>query len=110
MRNDFDLVLNEYDFYNQLTTKMQTELVKHTFYKFLNLFQPVFKGCNETFVNRIVLSLRYISFEHGMLVQSANSYCHDVYFIRKGSIAVVESSCYKDPILVYGPGGFFNMY
>ena len=25
-------------------------------------------------------------------------------------MAAIETSCYKDPILVYGPGAFINMY
>ncbi len=58
----------------------------------------------------MIVSMKYKSFEHGTVVQSANSYCHQVYFIINGAIAVTEETCFKDPVMIYGPGAFFNFY
>ena len=44
------------------------------------------------------------------MVQSANAYCDQVYFIRSGGIAICEPTAYQEPILVYGKGSVVNMY
>ena len=73
-------------------------------------FQFFFEGCNQSFINRIVVSLTYKSFDHNQLIQSSNAFCHEVYFSCKGSVAVCEPTCYEEPILVYGKGTVFNTY
>ena len=73
-------------------------------------FQFFFDGCNQSFINRIIVSLTYKSFDHNQLIQSSNAYCHDAYFICKGSVAVCEPTCYEEPILIYGKGTVFNTY
>ena len=109
-RNDFDLVAAEYSFYNKLPPKMQTELIRFLFKEFLDMFKGVFEDCSEGFVNRIVVSLSYKSFLLNEIIQSANSHCFSVYFITKGGVAACEPTSFREPICVYGPGSFINMY
>ena len=44
------------------------------------------------------------------MIQSANAYCNEVYFIRSGGVAICEPTAYKEPIMVYGKGSVVNMY
>ena len=44
------------------------------------------------------------------MVQSANAFCDQVYFVRSGSIAICEPTAFQEPILVYGKGSVVNMY
>jgi len=61
-RNDFDIVLNGGFFY-KLTPKMQEELTSVLFHDFKSKFEDFFSGCNRVFVNQIIVSLSYKSFE-----------------------------------------------
>ena len=33
-----------------------------------------------------------------------------MYLIKSGYVAVCESTCYQEPVLVYGKGAVFNLY
>ena len=93
-----------------LGTKAQNELTQLLFGHFMKDFQFFFEGCNQSFINRIVVSLTYKSFDHNQLIQSSNAFCYDAYFICKGSVVVCEPTCYEEPILVYEKGTVFNTY
>ena len=54
--------------------------------------------------------LAYNSFQHGQVIQSPNHDCHEVYFITAGGVAVCESTCFSEPILIYSTGNVFNLY
>ena len=44
------------------------------------------------------------------MIQSGNAYCHDIYFIREGGVAVFEPTCYSETILIYEKGTVLNVY
>ena len=61
-------------------------------------------------VNQIIVSLKHNIFEEDQIVQKAGSICVDIYFVRSGGVAVCETTCFKEPILTYGPGSCLNLY
>ena len=63
-RESFSIVL-EFGFYDQLSPKLQNQLTKQLFSKTINEFDEFFRGCDSSFVNRIIVSLSYKSFEDG---------------------------------------------
>ena len=62
-RRDYSMV-QEYGFFNELAPKLQSQLTQQLFGNFMTNFQVFFDGCNQSFVNRIVVSLNYKSFSH----------------------------------------------
>ena len=62
------------------------------------------------FVNNVVISLQYNVFYQGEVFLHQQYDCHVVYFVRSGYVAVCESTCYQEPILVYGEGAVINLY
>ena len=84
--------------------------MKQLFSKTINEFSAFFRGCDGSFVNRVIVSLSYKSFEDGQLIQSANDPCTDIYFVKKGGVAVCETTFFHEPILIYGKGAVFNVY
>ena len=61
-------------------------------------------------MNRIVVALRYKSFEHNKMILQGKFLAREVYYLTKGSVAVCESTCFKEPIMVYRPGTFLLFY
>ena len=36
--------------------------------------------------------------------------CSSIFLVRKGAVAVCESTCFAEPFLVYGKGAVINLY
>lgn len=85
---------------------MQTALIDQLFKSFLDLFAVTFADCERAFVNKIVVSLHYKSYYHDQYIKRGNK----CYFITKGGFTVCETSCYNEPIVVYGPGASILLY
>ena len=54
--------------------------------------------------------MRYTSYQHGQLIQSAGADSQEIYFITAGCIAICETTSFKEPIMVQRPGSLFNVY
>ena len=80
------------------------------FGKFIGLFNETFSKLESSFVNLIVVSLDYKRFDHDMPIARYKFSAQECYFIVKGGVAVCETSCYSEPINVYGPGAFILVY
>ena len=44
------------------------------------------------------------------MIQSANTYCDEVHFVRTGGVAACEPTSYREPVVVYRAGTVFNLY
>ena len=94
-----------------LKPQLQTELTVFLFQDtVIEKFGTFFGGCDQMFINRIVVSLSYKAFMHNKLVQSPNELGNDVYFIKSGGVAICETTSYLEPILVYPKGSVINLY
>ena len=89
---------------------MQRQILDLLFGKFIENFGSFFKDCEEIFINRLTISMTFKSFNHEQLIHSANSKCDDIFFVRKGVVAVYETSCYREAILGYTLGAVLNTY
>ena len=56
---DFNLVVEEFDFYHQITPKMQSQLIKQTrvFHEFENNFNHFFEDCERGFTNEFIIHM-----------------------------------------------------
>ena len=56
MKFDFNMIIEEYEFYQKLTPRMQTELISYLFYDFRNHFKHLFDWCEVGFANAIIIN------------------------------------------------------
>lgn len=54
--------------------------------------------------------MAYNNFEHGQIIQSNMFECDEIHFISKGGVAVCESTCFGEPLLIYKTGAVINLY
>ena len=108
-RQNYSTIL-DYGFYEKLAPSLQTDLINQLFKETICCFADFFRECDQGFVNRVLVSFSLKSFHNEQLIQSANAFCHEIYFVRKGRVVVCEPTCYQEPILVYRKGTVFNVY
>ena len=56
-RFDFNMIVEEFDLYQSLSPKLQTELIELLFKKFINRFKYFFGPCEIGFRNEFVIQL-----------------------------------------------------
>ena len=54
-RKDFNLIVENYEFYQQLTPKMQTKVITQIFEEFRQSFRHWFDPCDRGFVNEAII-------------------------------------------------------
>ena len=89
---------------------MQSELISYLFADFKYTFSCLFKDCEIAFVNSLLIKLGYHKFVHGQVIQSQNHEADEVYFITSGSVAMCESTCFSEPVVIYTKGNVINLY
>ena len=54
-RNDPCLIMSEFDFYQQLSPKLQDKLIERLFGHIINTFQGLLTGCERLFINNMIV-------------------------------------------------------
>lgn len=90
---DFNLVIEEFQFYQQITPKMQTELIQstRTFRDFEKSFNHFFEECERGFTNDLIISMLCRIYIPGKIVISYKSNVKEMYFIRQGLVEVFNN-------------------
>jgi len=90
---DFNLVIEEFQFYQQITPKMQTELIQstRTFREFEKSFNHFFEECERGFTNDLIISMLCRIYIPGKTVISYKSNVKEMYFIRQGLVEVFNN-------------------
>ena len=90
---DFNLVIEEFDFYKQITPKMQTELIQNTrvFQEFERSFNHFFDECERGFTNDLIINMFCRIFTHSRIVISFKSNVKEMFFIRQGIVQVFNN-------------------
>ena len=57
LTRDFNMVIDDFDFYYKLTPKMQTEVIETIFSEFRKDFSHFFDPCETGFNNEIIINL-----------------------------------------------------
>lgn len=113
---DFNLVIEEFDFYQQITPKMKTDLIQNTrvFKEFERSFAHFFEECERGFTNELIMSLYCRIYGPGKTVISYKSNVKEMYFIRQGLIEVFNNENdelqKEKPILFLPKQAFFGDY
>jgi hypothetical protein len=115
-RHDFNLVVEEFDFYHQITPKMQTELIQNTrvFQEFERSFNHFFDECERGFTNELIIQMFCRIYPSGWNVITYRSNVKQMYFIRQGIVEVFNSDqdeiVTKKPILYLPKFSYFGDY
>ena len=90
---DFNLVIEEFQFYQQITPKMQTELIQstRTFKEFEKSFNHFFEECERGFTNDLIINMLCRIYIPGKIVISYKSNVKEMYFIRQGLVEVFNN-------------------
>jgi hypothetical protein len=88
--HDFNLVIEEFPFYQELTPKMQTTLIEKTkvFNEFEKHFKHFFDECERGFTNEVIINLFCRFQKANTVVQGYKSHFKELYFIRQGIVEV----------------------
>jgi signal-transduction protein with cAMP-binding, CBS, and nucleotidyltransferase domain len=113
---DFNLVIEEFVFYQQITPKMQTELIQNTrvFQEFEKSFNHFFDECERGFTNELIINMFCRLYTPGKTVISYKSNVKEMYFIRQGLVEVYnnenDEKVKEKPILYLPKFSYFGDY
>ena len=62
-RRDFNMIIEEYGFYEKLAPSLQHKLIQYLFPDFINAFSDLFEGCQNDFMIRMLVNMAYNCFE-----------------------------------------------
>lgn len=105
---DFNLVIEEFSFYQQITPKMQTDLIQNTrvFQEFERSFNHFFDECERGFTNELIINMFCRIFQQNRVVISYKSNVKEMFFIRQGIVQVFNNDNdekEKDKTILYLP-------
>ena len=90
MMYDYNLIIEEFEFYQQLTPRMQTELIDEIFIDFQEKFMPFFNLTQVGFKNEFIISMLCRIFKQEDLILKAKSKMRHVYFLVEGACTLYE--------------------
>ena len=85
-RSDFNLIVEEFDLYQRLTPKMQTELIHKLFSKFIARFKYFFNSCEVGFRNEFVIWMFARKHTAGAVIQSYGKEVDEIIFLTDGQV------------------------
>ena len=87
------MVIEEFQFYQQITPKMQTELIQstRTFKDFEKTFNHFFEECERGFTNELIINMLCRIYIPGKIVISYKSKVKEMFFIRQGLVEVFNN-------------------
>ena len=90
---DFNLIIEEFEFYDQITPKMQTDLIQNikVFRDFEKSFSHFFEECERGFTNELIINLYCRIYFPDKTVISYRSCPKEMFFIRQGMVEVYNN-------------------
>ena len=113
---DFNLVIEEFEFYQQITPTMQTEIIQNTrlFQEFEKSFNHFFDECERGFTNELIISLFCRIISPGKIVINYKSNVKEMYFIKQGIVEIQNNEndeIIHDKAILYLPKySYFSDY
>jgi hypothetical protein len=81
---DFNTIIEEYDFYHSLSSKLQTNLANCLFNGFIRRFDNFFNGLETGFVNALVVNLFARKYEPGEVIIKPGQTVVNLMFVTEG--------------------------
>ena len=108
LNDDFNMIIEEFEFYQKLSPKMQTALIKEIFSGFIREFDHFMGSWEEGFRNEFVVNLFTRKYhEHDIFVHAGHEIAQ-VILITSGSANMLSKEDYK--FMTLPKGGVFGDY
>ena len=113
---DFNFIIEEFDFYNQITPKMQTDLIQNTrtFKEFEKSFSHFFEECERGFTNEFIIKMYCRIYQQNRIVVAYKANLKEMYFIKQGMVQVhnneMDANYPRKPILYLPKFAYFGDY
>jgi hypothetical protein len=91
MEHDFNMIVEEFNFYNQLTPRLQNDVINALFTDFFEQFEHFFSYCGVGFRNEFIVNMLSRIYKPGMVVINPRERLNYIYFIAKGFVTFYDS-------------------
>ena len=90
---DFNLIIEEFGFYNELPLRIQTELIQNVamFKEFERAFGHFFDECERGFINEVIVNLFVRTERPGKVLIPYYQKVEEISFIRQGVVEVYNN-------------------
>ena len=85
---DFNMIIEEHDFYFALTPKMQTDLINFLFFDFKKQYASFFDPCEQGFTNELIVNLYARNQPPNQQLAAPGRKMEEFYFISEGYVSV----------------------
>lgn len=106
---DFNLIIEEFSFYNELPASIQNQISESLFKTFKNQFNNFFLNTDIGFQHQLIVNMYCRIYEPGKTIISHGQKLNEMYFISKGS-AVFYDQKGVTPFLQLPQFSFFGEY
>ena len=106
---DFNMIVEEADFYYLLPPKLQSDLINFLFFDFKKQFSSFFDPCEQGFANELIVSLFARNLPANHCIASPGRKMEAIYFISEGFVAVTGPRALQ-PFLLLPPSSYLGDY
>lgn len=90
MMNDFNMIIEEFNFFNQLTPRMKNEVIHTLFTDFMDDFEKFFCYCGEGFRNEFIINMLARKYEPKLILLTPRSQVNYIHFITRGHVSFFD--------------------
>ena len=84
--HDFNMIIEEFNFYQQLSPKMQSELITTIFKDFQHKFAHFFSHCEKGFLNELIINMYCRIYPPEQTIIQYGENFREVFFITEGGV------------------------
>lgn len=106
--HDFNMIIEEFPFYQQISPSMQSELMDTIFKDFYTSFKHFFGLCERGFMNELIINMYFRIYPPDTMIVSHGQKFLELYFIRSGEIHLQNK--FAKEFLVLPSNSFFGEY
>ena len=109
LTRDFNMVIDDFDFYFMLTPKMQTEVIETIFSQFRKDFSHFFDPCETGFTNEVIINLYADPLEQNFEIGQYGRKVSTLYFMVDAYLQLIGNKK-AFPFLVLPKFSYFGDY
>lgn len=110
LQYNYNLLVDEFEFFSQLPPRMQSDLVRLIFKSFLNRFDYFFDSLDSGFVNEIVVNMYAKTYQPGDDIVTPGQRVDAIMFVLQGQLQICEKNGEQEPFCVLPTNSFFGEY
>jgi hypothetical protein len=110
MYSDFNILIEEHTFFDNISPRLQTKLIDLMFHDFIKNFSLFFEKMERNLINQIVVNLHARVFQPGQEILKPGKKVHEVFFIVEGQVAICENQGLQEPFCILPRYSYFGEY